>query len=308
MKKWMTTFVGIILLFTRLGFTAFAAPASATLSDDYQTLTINGNTYSRFDISQAETRYQELPLDIALSDAQARSVKEIFLETNSGENLIYANINFKDGSSLSIGFLRDDYKDEYQKIIAGESNQYLIDFQYPEGNKITASKKDFYGKPALLNFDQLQYADSFPVYATTADDAISVYKGMLLVIEEEYYYVDFTEQRINNPYDFNPYNYKELATYKIGNAELIERMEESIDRYYSEEFGILFDEEFGETISAIFLILVFGIVPFIIFLVFLFLAIRSKTVYKKMFRIVYLLCGLELVVFAIMTVLITMNR
>lgn len=308
MKKRITTFIMIALLFSFLGLTTLAAPSSATLTEDYQALSLNGKTYSRFNISDAETDYQTLDVNVELSPTQQESISEVAFQGNENESLIYVDIAFKDGSSLTAGFVRDDFVDEYINITAGQVDKYVIDFEYPEGNILSVSKNKFYGDKVLLNSNQLEWCDYFSITAATDDVSISVYVGSLLIVEEDYYFVDFKEQNLGNRNDFYPFDYSELQAYKITDSETIERIQAAEDDYYSEDLGFLFDDELGETISAVFLIVVFGIVPGVIFLMFLFLAIRSKTVYKKMFRTIYLVSGFELIVFGIITTFIIMTR
>ena len=308
MKKLISVIITAMLLFSCLGLTVFAATSSATISDDYQKLTLDGNTYSRFNTSTMEVEYFSYDTSVKLSANQQETIKEIILQANEDVTIIYADIYFKDGAVLSVGFLRDDYLGMYNDIATGESNEYTIDFEYPEGNTILVKKAALYGDSVTLGTEELEWCDYFPVVVASSDGNLTAYKGALITIDDDCYYVDFEEAHIESWYDFNPYDYAELPAYEISDAELIASIQEGEDAYYSDDFGFLLDDSFTEAVSAVFLIFVFAIIPFAIFVVFLILAIRSKTVYKKMFRLIYILSAAELAVFAIVTTFVLMGR
>lgn len=309
MKKLLTSVLVFILLFLCVVPISYAASEPTTLSEDYQTLTLDGNTYSRYDISLAMTDYyQELNYTISLSNTQKESIKEVELEANGNKTLVYADIYFKDGTTLSVGFLQDSIKDEFINLIDGQSGNYVIDFEYPEDNMVTVSPNNLYGEQLLLSAKQLNQCDYFYVNSFIADNSIYVCKGIVIIVDDTYYFACFKELDISDPYDFNPYNCQKLKVHKITDSEVIASIQKGEDAYYGEDFGFLLDEDLGKNISSVFLTIVFAVVPFIIFVIFLILAIRSKTVYKKLFRTIYLLSGLELTIFAGIALLIIMNQ
>lgn len=307
MKKIISVIITFILLFSCLGLTAFANPASASISDDYQKLYIDGNSYSRFNTSMMNVEYFSYDFPVELSATQKESLDEIILQANEDATLICAKIIFKDGAVLTVEFLRDDYLELYNEITVGETATYTIDFHYPEGNTVTTKKEALYGNGILLGADKLEWCDYFPVIAESSDGRLSVYKGSLIIFEENYYYVDFKEAGIESWYEFDPYECAKLPAYEISDPELISSIQKAEDTYYSDDLGFFFDDSFTEAISLVFLIIVFAIVPFVIFVLFLILAIRSKTVYKKMFRIIYMLSAAELVVFAIVATFVNIG-
>lgn len=308
MKKLTSVIIITILLFSCLGFTTFATPASATISDDYQEFYLDGNTYSRFDTSALEGEHFTYDIPVELSATQKENLREVILETNEATTVIYADIHFKDGAVLSVGYLRNDYVEMYNEMLAGQNNEYVIDFEYPDDNTITVSKTALYGKSVTLTSDKLEMCDYYPVIVETKDATLTVYKGSLLTYDESYYYVDFQEAKIESWYDFSPYEYSELPAYEISDAEILASIRAAEDSYYSDDLGFLLNDNFTETVSAIFLIIVFAVIPFAIFVVFLILAIRSKTVYKKMFRTIYIFSATLLVVFTIVATFVMLNR
>lgn len=308
MKKLISTIIMTLLLFSCLGLTVFANPSSATISDDYQKIHLDGNTYSRFNTSMMEVEYFDTDIQVELNATQQESIEKVLLKTNADNTMISADIHFKDGAVLSVEFLRDDYVEIYDDISVSENVTYIIDFEYPEGNIVKAEKTDLFGKNVVLSEDELGWCEYYPVLIKNGDETLTAYKGSLIIIEDAYYYVNYEEIEVESWYDFDPYEYDELPAYEISNAELIANIKDAEDSYYSNDFGFLLDDSLTSVVSMVFLIIVFAVIPFAIFVVFLILAICSKTVYKKMFRLVYVLSATELVVFAIVTSLVMMGR
>ena len=308
MKKLLSIVITTILLFSCWGLMAFANPSSATLSDDYQKLYIGENTYSRFRPSMVEINYFDSNIPVELNASQQETIDKVSLQANEGNIFIYVQIYFKDGAILSVEFLRDDYADKYNEISAGETDTYTIDFEYPEGNLVTADKSALFGERVTLTREKLEWCSYYPIFIQSSDKALTSYKGSLIVIEEDYYYVDYDDIEIEDRYYFDPYEYETLPAHQILDDKLIADIQEAEEAFYSDDFGFLLDDDLSKSISAVFLVIVFAIIPFAIFVVFLILAIRSKTVYKKMFRFIYILSAAELVVFAIVASFVMMGR
>ena len=308
MKKLKYLILTVILLFSCLGLTAFAEGSAATISDDYQTLCIDGNTYSRFDTSMINIDYYALDFYAELTASQQEIINEVEVELTEDSIIAYATIYFKDGATLSAGFLRDDYLKMYNELSASEDGEYLIDFQYPEDNIVPVEKSKLFGNPVVLGSEDLEWCDYYPVVMKSEDGNLSVYKGSILFINDDCYYVNYEEIGVKTLYEFDPYEYDELPAYEISDEELIASIREGESDYYADDFGFFYDDNFTETLSAVFLIFVFAIIPFAILVVFLILAIRSKTVYRKMFATISILSGMELTIFAIITAFIMMYR
>ena len=308
MKKLKYLILTVILLFSCLGFTAFAEGSAATISDDYQTLCIDGNTYSRFNASMIDADYYVVDVSVELTALQQETIDKIEFSMTEDSIVAYADIYFKDGGNLYAGFLRDDYLKMYNELSTSENGEYIIDFQYPEDNIVPVEKSKLFGNPVVLTYEDLEWCDYYSVVMRSEDENLSVYKGSIIFIDDDGYYVDYEEVGVKSWYEFDPYEYEELPAYEISDEELIASLREGESAYYADDFGFFYDDNFTETLSAVFLIFVFAIVPFVILVVFLVLAIRSKTVYRKMFAAISILSGAELVIFAIITAVIMMCK
>ena len=305
MKKFKSLIIALILLFSCFGLTAFAENSSITISDDYQNLYLNGDSYSRFNASILEIDYyMTIDNPIELSAVQQETILQIELLINEQENVISADISFTDGSILSVDFLREDCFEAYNEIVNGESKEYIIDFLWPEGNTVKAKRTALFDTPVTLYVNELEWCDFYTVTASNSDNSLTALKGSLLIMDDNYYYVDFAEVGVKNAYEFVPYDYTELSAYEITDTNLLQRIKEAEEKYYADDLGFLYDDDLTETISAVFLVFIFAIIPLAIFIVFLILAIRSKTYYRKLFRTICILAAAELAIFAIIATLI----
>lgn len=301
MKKIISVIIAVILSSFCLGFTAFAENSSVVISDDYQKLYLNGASYSRFDASKLEIEYNTINTYIELSEAQQETVKEVALLANEHKNIISADIFFNDGATLTVDFLRDDYLDEYNKIVNNQSEEYIIDFDWPEGNTVKAQRTALFGNRITLYGDELEFCDYYFVSTQNDDGSLTAVTGSLIIVGDEYYYVDHEENNVIIWDSFYPNALTELSAWEITDADLIESFKEAEEKYYSEDLGFLYDDTLTESVSAIFLVCLFAIVPFIILILFLILAIRAKGFYKKLFSNICILSAAELIVFAIIT-------
>lgn len=311
MKKVISILCTITFLFSLLGFTAFATDvpneisnsSPVTISEDYQTLSIDGYTYSRFDTSMLEVDWENDEANIVLSHTQHKQVEDIEMSSSKHRNVISATFYFKDGSTLYARFLRDDYREQYDSLLNGQATKYSIDFRYPDGNVVTASGKQLFGKVVTLEQSVVENCDTFDVTTSTSKGELTVRTGVLLTYDEEYYYVDYAESKVDGGSKYNILEYQNPVVHKVTDEKLVQKLDEAQEEYWDDSFGFFDNDKFTETISAIFLIFVFVLVPLAILVLFLVFAIRSKGVYKKMCRITYILCGTEILVFALITTL-----
>lgn len=307
MKKLISTLIFTMLLFSCLVCTV-SADTPATISEDYQTLFVEDTYYSRVNLSLIEYEYTTLMTDkITLSPTQQETIKEIELQTNDSHSIINVQITFYDDALLSIFFLQNDYLDTYEQLMSGQATEYLIDFVWPEGNIVRADRETLFGEVVTLSKTELEWCDRDFVSAQSDDGALSITTGALLSDKDAYYYVDFSEIHIDNKWDFQTNKYHVLNVHKITDNKLLENITAAQEKLYDDDLGFLYDDDFTEALSTVFMIFIFAIVPFILFVLFLILSIRSKTIYKKFFRIVYILSAAELVAFTIAAMCLIMH-
>ena len=304
MKKFKYLWITMILLLSCLGMNVFAKDSAVTFSEDLQKLYVDGSTYSRYDTSMLEIdSYIDLYEEVVLSETQQETIKKVSLESNDYKNIIFATFSFYDGSELSVEFLKDEYITVLEDILSGTVKNYSVDFEWPEGNIVKTDGDAFLGSATTLTSDELSYCDYFKVVTERDDARLRVMKGSVISVNDKVYYVDFAAHGIENFDEFDPYNLKELNVYEITDKSFLSELKAAEETYYGDDLGFFLDDDFSEKISVVFLIVAFAVIPLIIFLIFLFLAFRSKTVYRKLFGIISILSGAELVVFAVVAVL-----
>ena len=306
MKKLISILFTMTLLFSCLGLTAFAKSSSLTISEDYRTITVDGKTYSQFNSNMLDLSgtVDRTNMQVMLSSSQKDAIHEIVATSDHTQTMFDLGIEFKDGVYVSISYLRNDLLADYNHLVNNRLDSYDINFSYPEHNTIIADSKALYGTEAMLTSDFLNQCDYFPVTVSNKENSITIIKGSVLIVDDEYYYVDFAELGIAFRNSFDPWDYNSLQAYKITDSSLVEKLETAYDNYY---FGG-FSDGFTQTLSAIFLIFVFAIIPLGILIAGIILAIRSKKVYKKLFSILSTLAAAELVIVAIISLCIILSQ
>ncbi len=301
MKKIMSVLLIAVLSFS-LGLTSLATDNVVTFSEDFLKLYCNGYVYSRVDASKIEYDYDNVVAEFEeytdadgvviyndkmqyndfehmLSDTQSEIVESVELSSNSQGTIIDAIIYYYDGASLSVTYLRDDYIEEYKKVTQGKCENYLIDFYYPEGNKIYLDGEVLTEGPKT----QIPHDTSFTVYATASDDSFRASVGEIISHQGQYYFVNFAEIGVETIFDFyENYESDKLPVYEITDENAITMLTEGEEKFYDDDYGFLYDDELSAGISKVFFTIVFGGIPAVATVVSLIFAIKSKKLYKKL--------------------------
>lgn len=278
----------------------------AEISDDYSTLYLNGESYSRADIDSVNldvyaegeiftsgfgsennyTTYYIENIKIELTDSQKAELTKAYVRT-MGEAQLFATaeLYYKDGTTIWYSFVRDDVKEDFDKIKNNKAQEYVISFyDYMNDEDIlkSVSKKNLLtGKMAPIPYYEYQEFDVV-VYSEKYD--YSVYKGFIYANDNSYYYFDFEENGLTNNYDlYNMNNITEIEVHKITDEETIAILEEGLQEYYDDDYGYLFNDKLTDTVAKIFFTFAFAIVPLAVFVITLILSIKSKkALYKKL--------------------------
>lgn len=309
MKKYFALIITVVILSLTLFVPAFAANKKVIkLSDDYKEMYFGGNTYTRIDASMLhygddyeaivdyyeDDGYYDDALTITagddsfyttvLTEEQHKEVKMVeILSTNQNETIFLIRIDFYDGAELFIDFIREDMIDEYNNVRNGETDEYYIDFRYPEGNSVYL-KKEIYFAGDKTKVDFWDYDYEFNVYASSPSGSFDVEIGVVFKIESDYYFGSYIESGTNS-YDewFDYSSDKKVDAIKITNEEALEAIKIAEEMYLDDEFGFLFNDELTESVAKIFFTLVFAIFPLAIAVLTIILAVKSKKgLYKKL--------------------------
>lgn len=310
MKKIISVIiVAVLLLSFSLGVSALDVnELTLTVSDDLKTVYIDGATYSLIDASKLWVdEYDEnedaveYAINVQLSETQKESIKSIEADVYDEKILISASISAKDGMEIFSYYLREDYLDDYAKLLNGEYDEVSVDFEYPEDNTVEVDKEKLFGNGSTIEIGQMDYYDWFYVYAENGDKKLSLRTGWIFSIERQYYFADFEElgDAAQNGY-FDPSSISNLTVYEIEDEELVNSLRQAESEYNS-DLTFAFDDGISKIISGVFMVFTFGVIPLIILITSLIFVFRTKKLYRKIFVAV---CGLSAAEIAIFSVLV----
>lgn len=310
MKKCFTLFFTFIILSFTLSVPSFATEKKViTLSDDYKYMYFDGSTYTRVDASMlnfidgnqyeldsyedtevysddgivVNTYEYDYMYDIRLNDKQQKEVKktEIF-NFNHDESIFFIEISFYDGSELFIDFIKEDLVEEYNKLITGNTDEYYIDFMWPEDNIISVDKEKFLiGNETKINTWDYEY--DYTVYADSETGSFGADIGIILKFKGSYYFYGFMDSDIKSVNDFWELEDEKIDVIELTDDELLKKIKIGEENRQEDDFGYLYNEQLIENVSIVFFVLVFAIAPLAVFVGSLILALKSKkTLYKKL--------------------------
>lgn len=269
--------------------------AQLELSEDYRTVRWNEKEYQRIDSSGMTLEADYEDFDILLTAEQRQTLKEISVVVYNDLAVLRLNIYFAEGGKMTGYYLRTDLMDTYNAIKAGKAEECLVDFEYPADNTVKTSKTQLMGRKCTLHEDILIWCDDYPVKFYLAGDELMLTAGAILYREDQFYYVDCAENQLDG--DFYPADHTALSGWEITDPQLISQFTEALDAFYSDDFGIFFDDSLAVAISKVLVTVVFCVLPIGLFVLFLILSLRAKTeVYRKLFRIVWILAAATAVI------------
>lgn len=271
-----------------------------SISEDYKTLYYNETKYHQFDSSMINvmyyTNYDEIRYD---SD----EIKYVDFNISESNAIITADITMKNSITITMSYLEETYLEEYNSLIS-TSSLYTVDFGYPEENKAELTPDQVFGEKVVVSEAELEDYIYFPVNAYATNNVFVVKKGFILSNYGVYYYVDYAENDITDADDFYMGDKENVTAWIISDAKATEVLDTGYKKFNSDALGFL-TGDFTGRIGAVILVLIFGLIPVAVFIVFLILSLRAKTpVYKKMFRAIWIISCIEIAVFAITMVLL----
>lgn len=288
-----------------------------TFSDRYEHFYADGEQYTRINATVVEMTlgyywiveeeynsdyYLGTSIYIELSNQQKQEIKTVKLKSNKERTLVEATLVYYDEVEMTIVYLKDDYLGEYNKVVNGETDTLTVDFSYPYENKVVAQRNQLLGETMSFTRNQLSgFNNSFDVTAQNSDASMSVIAGKILLVDKEYYYLNFTEAGLTEKdFDYNLGKFADKPIHKITDTALIEEFNNAMVEYYEDDYGVLYDDDATESISIGFFVFVFAFIPLVILVFFLIKGITGKGIYKKLYFAVVAVCLAEIVVFAVL--------
>lgn len=301
-KRILSLIFAILLLIPCLTLTASADTCDISLWDDLKTLRHNGALYTRFDASMTEWEYDCSYNGVTYDIAE---VKYVDYNLSVNDVIIEADIYLKDGTSIHASFINENYLEEHNSICNNPAF-YEIEFEYANTHTVAVSSQHFNGNKTTVDVDEIRFSEYFSVNTPCADDSFYVKKGILALIDDEYYYVSYTENNCNTTIDLWHVKEQVLTAHKITDTETINRLNTVYDEYDFDSLSI-FESDLTGGFGIVLLCIAFGLIPLAALIIFLMLSIRAKVpAYKKMFRAIWVTSAAELFVFAVTVILIVM--
>lgn len=268
-------------------------------SADYRTIYFGKEKYSVFnDKFINDVDYYDLYNNIEYASG-GTEIDNTDLDADRTGSIIYATIYYKDGTQFTAAYLKDKYRKEVENASNNRVSKYIIDFYWPEENRIIAEPQALFGSETNLYSWNVEAAVTFDV-TTEISNKIIIDKGCLLIIDDEFYYIDYNEanltyEDIANAYDED----RAYPARKITDEELIKKLSAAEDKYYTEDGGFLYDDDFTMSLGEVVIIFVFIVIPAAIFIAGIIFLIKSSKKYKKFFIFISAISLTEIILYFI---------
>lgn len=269
------------------------------LDKTYTHLYYNDEVYSRADISRLSlTKESRKGANVGFEEYNG--VEGISLWATRNNTVFWIDVSFTDGSNITATFLRDSARADYERLLRGEPDKAVVDFNYPIGNEVNIKPANLRGES--LSLEEMPAASNcFYVRGTVGDGDLQAKMGFVAYLDGEFYYVSFDEVGDDNLYDIlwgeNP-----LPAYRITDAETCAALFDARDAYLGDEMGFVYDDVLTGIVGLITLVFFFGLIPLALFVLFLILAIRGRGVYRRIHAAVCTCSGVTLAIFCIAAV------
>lgn len=281
MKKSLSIILCILMVLGLFLMPAAAEGEEAILADDLSSIAFEGNTYIQCDTSMLFNNYwsESNPIEAKFSKEQ-EGIKKIYVETSITGVQLWAEITYKNGSVLSATYLREELIPLYEQLLTATDVKVEINFEWPDGNLATAIFSDLITEDAITikNHDLLD-GDYFEVYAKNDSKNMQVSRGQLLLIDDEFYYMDYSENNIDETYSY-PGDYPSLLVHLVTDEVLLEQLRVAEHRYMG--LGSPFGEAFTKVVGICVVALLLGVLPLALLVFSLILMLKAKkSAYKK---------------------------
>ena len=320
MKKILSLLTVIFVLLSLFSFSTCAASVSyydggkmqvnsgetITFSEDFTELYCGAKEYVRFNDAYISTNESfDVINKVKLSDTQKTLVKNIEVSATSQGNVVWAYIEYQDGASLSVSFLSREYIDIYNDAMTEKWETANLSV-YGEEPLLTVRREQLFGKKTIVSDEYYDNDMYFDVDIELKNLDFGIMKGQILRFGDKFYYLDYKEANINPEDDL--YEMEEFEAYEIANEELIADLEKAEDDYYGIGLGFMEDDGFLKSVSDVFVVILFAVIPFAIFVLSFILIFKGKGVYKRLFAFISALSFAELVTTGILILYYTVNK
>ncbi len=279
-----------------------------SFSENFTELYCDSKEYVRFNDNYIFSNEEfEVINTITLSDTQKILVKEIYLSATPQGNIVWASIEYHDGAYLSVSFLAREYIDIYNDAMTEKwETANVSEYIYGEGTLFTVNRSQLFGKKTIVKEAYYDNDIDFNVNIEPQNCDFSIQKGEILKFDESFYYLDYMESNINPDDSFD--DMEMFEAYEIVDEKLISELEKFAEEYYDSGLGFMEDDSFLKSGSDAFTVIIFGILPFAVLVLFIILMFKAHGVYKKLFAAISATALGELIIFGIVILYYVINK
>lgn len=285
-RKILLFVLALTLISSLLVIIPSADGGKVVISEDYNSVTYNGNDYV-YSPENVRGNANETFLsdsDFALTDEQQEEISSITAYARE-DVYIHISISFKKGGYLEDYYINVDYIDDYEEFLAEGGTEYTF-FDYENYEDVYLKRADIFKNPIKVKSYEVYFYEIYsPVNTISADGYFWAYSGDILFDNDGNYYY----------YDFNSNDGENAMLWQLDKSIFEEDIE-----FYPEFDG----NDFMIGFSAVILSLFFGTLPLATLIVCLILSFRSKQPYRRGLRITAILCAVEIVTFIVTMILL----
>lgn len=302
MKKYIALLITVLFMSVCLSFTASAEFEQLTISEDFQTVTLDGLTFRQVDATYVIMNdFFTLDQEPQLTQKQQETLRGCRIDMAPDYNYLEATFFFRDGATLSCSYATDDFAPILEAYQQDDSTKCYIEF-YTDNAHVTEAQLK--GIPTTLNERDLEYCDVYSVTADMKDDYLYIETGSLIVTNGKFYYADYSELDLLEPYNFYAFNCGTLECYEVTDKVACSQVQKAIRDYDSFTEGT---ETLWDVVTAAFFIFLFGVIPGVITVLALIFCLRGKGYYRYIWGITAGLGASELIVFIILLIKISIS-
>ena len=299
MKKLLCVFLALLATVCLLSTLVSAAPPPPQLSEDLQSMTYYGKTYSVVDLSTMVILYDGSSTSVQVPKSLQSQIEFATMRSTSNDWVISVTVNYLNGANMMLTFARDDVLPELQQICQSDEVVCFVDFWWENSISVEAALKQFKGKPATLSISDVSRSDYYDVMYEYSPLGTCVYRGFVCQKNEKFYYVDYRENHISDPVNFYPaVGPQQYKAYEITDPWLVDQINETVAAELSGS------SDLGQRLSAGLLTFLFAVIPGAILIFSIICFIRTKNYYRITWGITGGLCIAELILFTILALIL----
>lgn len=300
MKKILSIISSVLIALTIFAVPSFAKTNdTVAFSDDFSYVYYNGTRYIATDSRYFYINDYAEPIEVTLTKEQKQKIKAMSITPYDSEFYLEANYLLNNNTSIYCTYINEYYYKHYQNAIEGKvTTVYLRDVLFNE--ELTFNLQNLLqNKTSILVSEDSEY-DCYNIIYQFFDGDVEVDLGVVFKQDDKYYFLDYATAGIEfiHGFDFSMIAEKNVTVYEITDEESLSTLDSALGN--SSETRPLFDDNTTMLISGFLLIFIFGIIPLGLLILFLILALRSKTKYRKIFLTLSLICILQITVFSVL--------